>query len=386
MHAKNKQKMNAKKLMVSFMAIATVMFLVATISAATDLTDNLEVKVNDDWADNNDLSVIAGETLVVKATFNSLVDASDVTVKVEIEGNKVDSSEISDSFDVEAGLRYSRTLRVEVPYELKDEISDDLSLVVTVKKGSTYKTVSEFTLRVQRPSYNADIMSIVTANTVEAGESFPVDIVLKNRGYNDLDDVYVTAELSALNGVGRTVYFGDLVSLEADDDDDEDTTAIGRITLQMPFDAEPGIYVLDVKASNDDFEVEKSKQVIVENDFPRSVVKAGNDLIIVNPTDKLKIYKVVFPESEQFVTVSAGSSQTVQVNPNSDEYTVSVLDMNGELVDSFTFNAVEDTSVTSPIVILTIILAIVFLVLLVVLIVLIGKKPERTEEFGESYY
>ena len=385
MHAK-KQKMNAKKLMVSFMAIATVMFLVATVSAATDLTDNLEIKVNDDWADNNDLSVLAGETLIVKSTFNSLVDASDVTVKVEIEGNKVDSSEISDPFDVETGLRYSKTLRIEVPYELKDEVSDDLSLIVTVKKGSTYKTVSEFTLRVQRPSYNADIMSIVTANTVEAGEDFPVDIVLKNIGYNDLDDVYVSAELSALNGVERTVYFGDLVSLESDDDDDEDTTANGRIALHMPFDAEPGIYVLDVKVSNDDFEAEKSKQIIVENDFPSAVVKAGNDLLIVNPTDKLKIYKVVCPDSEQFVTLGAGSSKTVAVNPDSEEYTVNVLEMNGELVDSFTFNAVEDTSVTSPVVILTIILAIVFLVLLVVLIVLIGKKPERTEEFGESYY
>ena len=386
MHAKNNQKMNAKKLMVSFIAIATVMFLVATVSAATDLTDNLEVKVNDDWASNDDLSVVAGETLIVKATFNSLVSESDVTVKVEIEGNKVDSSEISDSFDVETGLRYSKTLRIEVPYELKDEVSDDVSLIVTVKKGSTYKTVEEFTLRFQRPSYNADVMSIVTANTVEAGEDFPVDIVLKNIGYNDLDDVYVSAELSALNGVERTVYFGDLVSLESEDDDDEETTVSGRITLQMPFDAEAGIYVLDIEVSNDDFEAEKSKQIIVENDFPKTVVKAGNDLLIVNPTSKLKVYKVVFPDSEQFVTVGEGSSKTVQVMPNSEEYTVSVLDMNGELIDSFTFNAVEDTSVTSPVVILTIILAIVFLVLLVVLIVLIGKKPERTEEFGESYY
>ncbi len=385
MHAK-KQKMNTKKLMVSFMAIATVMFLVATVSAATDITDNLEVKVNDDWADNNDLSVIAGESLIVKATFNSLVDASDVTVKVEIEGNKVDSSEISNSFDVENGLRYSKTLRIEVPYELKDEVSDDASLIVTVKKGSTYKTVSEFTLRVQRPSYNADIMSIVTANTVEAGESFPVDIVLKNIGYNDLDDVYVSAKLSALNGVERTVYVGDLISLESDDDDDEDTTASGRISLQMPFDVEPGMYVLDVEVSNDDFEASKSRQIIVENDFPNKIVKAGNDLLIINPTDDLEIYKIVSPNSEQFVTVSAGSSKTVAITPDSEEYEVSVLNMNGEVIDSFTFSAVEDTSVTSPVVILTIILAIVFLVLLVVLIVLIGKKPERTEEFGESYY
>jgi len=229
-------------------------------------------------------------------------------------------------------------------------------------------------------------MSIVTANTVEAGESFPVDIVLKNIGYNDLDDVYVSAKLSALNGVERTVYVGDLISLESDDDDDEDTTASGRISLQMPFDVEPGMYVLDVEVSNDDFEASKSRQIIVENDFPNKIVKAGNDLLIINPTDDLEIYKIVSPNSEQFVTVSAGSSKTVAITPDSEEYEVSVLNMNGEVIDSFTFSAVEDTSVTSPVVILTIILAIVFLVLLVVLIVLIGKKPERTEEFGESYY
>ena len=101
---------------------------------------------------------------------------------------------------------------------------------------------------------------------------------------------------------------------------------------------------------------------------------------------KVKVYRVVFPESEQFVTVGAGSSKTVQVVPNSEDYTVNVLSMDGELVDSFTFNSVEGTSATSPIVVLTIILAIIFLVLLVVLIVLIGKKPEKAEEFGESYY
>lgn len=378
--------MDAKNLLVSFMTIAMVMFLVATISAASDITDNLEVKVDDDWADNNDISVIAGETLTIRVMFNSLVDASDVTVKAEIEGNKVDSSVISSPFDVESGLRYSKTIRVEVPYELKDDVSDDISLIVTLKKGSSYKTVREFTLRVQRPSYNANIMSVVTSNTVEAGESFPVDIVLRNIGYNDLDDIYVTAKLSALNGVERTVYFGDLVALEDEDDDDDSETINGRITLQMPYDAEPGIYVLDIKVSNDDFDVSKSKQIIVKNDFPKTVVKAGNDLLIVNPTNKLKVYRVVFPESEQFVTVSAGSSKTVQVTPNSEDYTVNVLSMNGELVDSFTFNYVEDTSVTSPIVVLTIILAIIFLVLLVVLIVLIGKKPEKAEDFGESYY
>jgi preprotein translocase subunit SecG len=40
----------------------------------------------------------------------------------------------------------------------------------------------------------------------------------------------------------------------------------------------------------------------------------------------------------------------------------------------------------NPIVVLTVVLAIIFLVLLVVLIVLIGRKPQKSEEYGESYY
>lgn len=385
MHAKT-IKMDAKKLMVSIMAIAFVMSLVVSVSAASEIATNLDIKVNDDLA-SDFISVQAGETITIKVMFNALADASDVTVKAEIEGNKVDSNDLSAPFDVETGLRYSKTLDVEVPYELKDEVSDNVTLTVTVKQGSNFKTVQEYTVRVQRPSYNADVISIVTPNTVEAGESFPVDIVLKNIGYNDLDDVYVTTKISALNSVERTVYFGDLVALEDTDDDDESTTVNGRINLQMPYNVESGIYVLDIEVSNEDFDVQSSKQIIVENDFPNPVIKAGNDLLIVNPTEKLVVYRVVFPESEKFVTIDAGSSKTVQVNPDTEDYTVNVVDMDGELVNTFTFSAVEkNASVTSPIVVLTIILAIVFLVLLVVLIVLIGKKPEKAEEFGESYY
>lgn len=379
-------KMNAKKLMVSFLAVALMFSLVATVSAATDIADSVTVELNGEDAYYDDLSVEAGETVDVRVAFNALADASDVTVKVEIEGNKVDVSDLSTSFDVEDGKRYVKTLSLEVPYELKDDLSDNILLTVTIKEDGSSKTVFEYSLRVQRPSYNANVMSIVTSNTVEAGENFPVDIVLKNVGYNDLDDLYVSAKITAIDGVERTVYFGDLVALEDDDDDDESETTTGRIFLEMPFDAEAGVYVLKVEVFNDDLAVSKMKQIVVENDFPSKVMKAGNDLLIVNPTEKLKVYKVVFPNTESFVTVSAGSSKTVEVNPDSEDYTVNVLTMNGELVDSFTFQSVEQTSVTSPIVVLTVILAIIFLVLLVVLIVLIGKKPEKAEEFGESYY
>jgi len=384
MHAKI-PKMKAKNLMVSFLAVVCLVLLVSTVSAA-NIAQNVNVDVDDEDA-NGALSVIAGETISIRVAFNALIDASDVTVKAEIEGNKVDASEISAPFDIENGKRYVKTLAVEVPYELKDELSEDILLTVTIKQNGNWKTVREYTLRVQRPSYNANIMSVVTSNTVEAGESFPVDIVLKNVGYNDLDDLYVSAKISAIDGVERTVYFGDLVALEDEDDDDESETTSGRIFLKMPYDVEAGIYVLKVEVFNDDLEISGMRQIVVENDFPSTVIRAGNDLLVVNPTAKLKVYRVVYPETESFLTVEAGSSKTVTVNPDSEDYTVNVLTMNGELVDSFTFQATEDeASATSPIVVLTVILAIIFLVLLVVLIVLIGKKPEKAEEFGESYY
>ena len=61
----------------------------------------------------------------------------------------------------------------------------------------------------------------------------------------------------------------------------------------------------------------------------------------------------------------------------------------GELVKKQNFVAnVEGKAATAgnAAVVLTIILAIIFIVLLIVLIVLLTRKPEKTEDFGESYY
>jgi preprotein translocase subunit SecG len=131
----------------------------------------------------------------------------------------------------------------------------------------------------------------------------------------------------------------------------------------------------------------------VKNDLSETVIQSGDKLILVNPTNKIKVYKII-PESpatvsENVVVVPADSSRSISVNANSGkEYKVSVF--SGEtLVKTVTFNTATDeksTSTASPLVILTVILAIIFVILLVVLIVLITKKPEKTEEFSESYY
>lgn len=379
-------QMKTKNLMVSFIAIAMALFLVTTVSAA-ELANTSGLTVTIDSINVVDApALIAGENVEVEVQFTADVDASNVRIKVEIEGDKIDVDAVSNQFDVEAGHSYKKSLTLKVPYELKDDLSTDVELNVKVWNAD-YKTEGDYVLNAQRPSYNVDFKSISIPRTVTAGEIFPVDIVLKNIGYNDLDDLYVVARISGA-GLEKTVYFGDLVSDEwnYNSDDDETDTVNGRVYIEIPYDMAAGIYTLEVEVSTDDMVLSETKQVVIENEFPETITKTADGLFVVNPTNSLKVYRIVYPSNEMFLTVQAGSTEFVEVNANSEVYTVNVLTMNGELVGSYDFSKTISDDGNSAIVVLTIILAIIFLVLLIVLIVLIGKKPQKTEEFGESYY
>jgi len=425
----NTQRMESKKLLVSFLTIVSILCLAVTISAA-EIATVTDVKVDGVSALGNDISVDAGETITVKVYFTAIEHDSDVTVDAEIEGEKVDTDASTSSFDVEEGKSYRKTFNIQVPYELKDDLSDDVTLTIEID-GKDHKTeLADITLRVQRPSYNADIKSLSVSDTVEAGETFPVDVVLKNLGYNDLEDVYVTASIPAL-GIKKTSYFGDIVALECDEDDtaeenygvdisrgcdeDDENTMNGRLMLEVPYDTEAGIYTLEVEVTNDDDTNSVVTQIVIENDFAKNVIAASSsktvavgenaeyDLLIVNPTNKLKVYRVITESSGDLVSntdnaviaVPAGSSKTVGITASAiaeGEYNFDVTVLSGDsLVDSVTLNAkvegnTQKLSASNPVAVLTVILAIVFLVLLIVLIVLIGKKPNKSEEFGESYY
>jgi len=392
--------MNTKQIWVSFLAIATVLFLVATVSA-DEITYNPMVKVNDQNAYWNTISVVENEKITVQVSFTSAVDDTDVTVEARLDGDKENVDAETSVFDIEDGARYTKTLVIRVPAGLKDKVSDELKLEITVSGKDHETDLEDVTLRVQRESYSIKLQS-VTTGTIKAGQVVPVDIVLKNVGYNDLDDLYVTVKISALNAQ-RSAYFGDLVAIEDHDDDDDADTVSGRIYLEVPYSAKAGVYALEVEASNGDTTVSGVKEVTVSNEFSNgNIVVSGDSLLIVNPTNEVLVYRLV-PESQSGLSVSlsqsvvavpAGSSKTVDVTATSSasgtyNYKVNVFSMNGELLYVVNLTKTIDGSSgssTSPIVALTIILAIIFVVLLVVLIVLMGKKSEKSEEFGESYY
>ena len=404
--------MNTKRFLVSFVMLFSVLFLAAAVSAASLATiTNVEV---DGLDVNSNPAITVGDTVNVRVEFNSLVQASDVTVEVELEGDKADVNAETRSFDVESGQEYARNLNLNVPFDLKDSLSGSVDLTVTVS-GDGFKTEQVYTLRVQRTPYSANVISINVPQSVKAGETFPVDVVLKNVGYNDLDDLFVTATISAL-GVERTSFFGELVAIECDEDDtslenygvditrkcneDNEDTVNGRLFLQVPYGAKSGVYSLQIEVENGDTTSSETAQVVVKNAFSSgNFIVSGNELLIVNPTNEVVVYRLI-PESTGLVSVSvsdsvvavpAGSSKSVTVSAYSSAegpqvYSVNIFTADGTLVDVVNFSAAaQERTSSSPIFVLTIVLAIIFIILLVVLIVLIGKKPEK-EEFGESYY
>ena len=393
--------MNFKKLLVSLVMLVSTLFLLSTVSAALVGSDGdftvTSVKINK--VDSNVASVIAGELVTVEVTFKATnlganESISDVRVTVELEGDKIDVEGTTSSFDVIDGKTYVKSMVLRVPFELQDEVSTDLSLNLEIKGNGVDSYAQSEPVSVQRPPYNVDFMSVNTGQA-EAGKTLSVDVVLKNTGYNKLDDLYVTVSIPELN-VERTVYARDLVQVKENtkDDDDEDTVEV-TVYLTVPYDAVEGTYDLEVEATNNDMKLNSVKQIFVKNAFSSKVIVSGNEIVLLNPTDSLMALRLIpeTPEgvsvtlSENVVVIPAGESRSVTVSATgSGEYTLNVFTMNGELVESVTLTANTVSAGSNVVTVLTAILLVVFLVLLAVLVVLVTKKPEKDEELSESYY
>ena len=425
---KKNAKMNTKRILVSFLLIASVLFLASMASAVTVThmgTENETVKVNDitvyDGTSADIVSVNAGNTITVQVRFTALDfyddpaltdnypwtttplvttdndpldgSASDVKVKVTLEGNKDDVTAVTSNFDVIGGRTYVKTLTLKVPSDFEnDNLEESLPLNVKIWNSDQIDTeISSIDLTLQRTSYDVAIKSVMTSSTAEAGQLIPVDVVLKNVGYNDLKDMYVTASIDDLK-LSKTAYFGDLVDVQTEstsDDDSDKSTVTGRLYLEVPYNVKSGTYTLEVTAKNEETSSTMDKEIVITNGFLDIAMKSGNDLVLLNPTNQLKVYTVKYTDTEVSVIVPAASSKSVTIQtPTSGDYKFDVAVFSGDkLLSTVNFSGeAQPIQLTSPIMILTVILAIVFLVLLVVLVVLITKKPQKTEEFGESYY
>ena len=398
-----------KRLLIPFLLVASILVITSFISAtSTDAVNYTSIKVNGIEAlpniSNYNVAVLAGQTIPVTVTFTANSNQSNVRLSAELRGYINDVKDEILVGDIEEGQTYIKTLALTVPTDMTDTKSDSINLVLNMWNENFSQQQEIISLRQQRQTYNVQIMSLSSVNSIKAGNILPVDIVLKNTGYNPLNDLYVTISIPALN-IKRTAYFGDLQTASSND------TISGRIYLPVPYTAPAGTYTIQAEIKNHNLAETSITTVSITNQFknnvivdnPQATVNVGADAIyrleVVNPTNSIKLYRIV-PENssgvklsiDSTVVIPAESSRTVILTANANSagnhhFNVDIFsgnDITGQV--SLSLTAIK--GISNPATILTIILAITLTVLLVVLVVLLRKKKsnKKPEEFSESYY
>ncbi len=410
--------MRAKNILVSLVAIFALAILVVPSALALDDWANFDrIGVNEQLTgeDGRVTGVFAGDELKIETVVTidgniSPIWTARVTARILGEsGTLVETQE----FVAYGGRTYHNTFTMRVPSDL-DPLQETHVLVVTIEGENGVGDEARIDLVVQRDSYLLEIAPLDALNEVKAGDNLAVDVVLKNRGIHKAEDVYLRATIAEL-GISRTVFYGDLYAKDNIDGDNSEDAVMRRVLIGIPSNVAEGLYTLELEAFNDDSSTVASKKVFIKSSASDNRVVSSSKsktfasgeeqtytLTLVNAGNSIMVYDLVVDADsglsvdldESVVAVPAGSSKSVQITAEASEegeygFVVNVYSEE-QLIDSSEFTAnVEGRSsaVTgNAVVLLTVILAIVFVVLLVVLIVLLTRKPEKTENYGESYY
>lgn len=405
----NHQPMKSMKLMVSMVAMLVLAAFAASSVSAFASIDRVTVNGIESFGGNATAAVFAGETVPVRVIFTATENADDVRVMARLIGES-GVSEVTERFDVLANNTYSRLLNVKMPFDI--DPSEDLVLVVSIESNARLADEERVNLEVQRESYLVELLSVESVDQIKAGQTLALDIVLKNRGRQTAEDTYVRATIPEL-GVSNTAYFSDLTAEDQSHPEKEDAVE-RRMYLNIPKSAAPGVYTIELEAYNSDSSSVRTKRIVVVGAGAESRVLSPSTsksfavgeektytVTIVNSGDEIKVYDLVIEASkgltveaeDTLVVVPAGSSKTVKLTASASEegdYTFDVtVNSDGELVKQESFAAaVEGTRAqkVNASVVLTVVLAVIFVVLVIVLIVLLTRKPQKSEEFGESYY
>jgi len=410
--------MENRNILVLFVAIAAVVFSMASVSAFADIQSVTVSGIDYSNPDNvPSTGVFAGETLPIRVNFLGDGNQDEVRIVARLIGGT--GFEATDRFDVLDGQIYTRLINFELPSDLDDDREQDFFIEITIESDSAGEGDSVLIpLQVQRESFQLEILAIEASdnNRVQAGKTLGLNVVVKNRGRQEARDTFVRATIPEL-GISKTVFFGDLSAQdEGNPGPDKFDTEERRLFLNIPNEATPGIYNVEIETFNDDSITKATKKIVVVGATEGSGVFASSQtksfavneletfsLTLVNSGDTIQVYQLATETSgdvsakldSSIVAVPAGTSKTVMIEVSSSEegthaFAVNVQTMDGDLIkrETFTANVEGRSSVGtgSAAVVLTIVLAVIFVVLLVVLIVLLTRKPGKNEEFGESYY
>lgn len=408
--------MASKNLTVFLVAVLAIAALAIQFASAGQIT---AIEVDGTTVDSSTrIAVFAGQSIPVRITYNASENAQNVRVKAWISGDR-GLTVSTDRFDVIAGNVYSRAFSLRVPSNVDPDEQMTLNVKVESQEGTLAETSARLT--VQRESYVVEVLSVAMETRAKAGDVVTADVVLKNRGRHFAEDTFVVARIPEL-GVETRAYFEDLAPVDQGGNVvDKQDSVERRLFLRIPSTASAGLYTVEFEAFNADTATKIERRLLisgVEEDtqvIPSVTSKTFEvgrtgvyTLTLVNRGNTLRVYELALEQqpadlsvdlSDSVVVVPAGSSRTVRVETTSQKagtynFAISVRS-DGKLLQTRTMTAnvaspqtqtAKGISTDNTTILLTVILAIVFVVLLIVLIVLLTRKPEKSEEYGESYY
>ena len=299
--------------LLSVMAFFVIsVLLVSMVSAASvsestlgSLTgDMITVKVNDEVADSNLLSVQEGQKLNIEVKLEmpaTVKDANNLDVAAEnskqievlarISGYEYNSytplEDVTPVFDFKAGTKKTVSLELTIP---KDISNDKNTLRVFVLDRNSNEILKTYGLNIESPRHAVEINNVYFSpgETVKAGRALLLTPVLENYGDRTEDDVVVTAEVPAL-GVKATEV---VKSIDANDRKD-----VPEMFLPLPATAAAGDYEVKVTAEYDKYQK-------VTKTYTLKVV--ANEMF--QQTDKVLL--AVGPEAQ---TVAPGKTATYGV-------------------------------------------------------------------------
>jgi len=357
-----------------------------------------------------------GKEANIKVIFTAANDLEKVKVRATIASEDIEAK--TESFDVFAGRTYTKELSLEIP-KTTEEGTYTLYVALEGKKELDGVSKANIELEIQRLTYSIEIIDVEVysyGTAIEAGSKMYVDVVVKNRGNYEAEDVYVNVNVKEL-GLSRTIYLGDLAA--KDDEDEEDTKRI-TVTFNIPESVEEGNYVLEVKAYNARIEVTKkvsffvkgieeapvvTTELVIEPDSLEKEVEKGKGtaytFTLINKGNKPLEVSVSIKGIEGWATaeitpesfvLEPSEKETVSIYINVDENAVTGKHI---FTASFSYDTeVKEYSLTANVkepeigfvkpdikttlMIVAIVLAVIIIVLLVVLL---AQKPKKEEYY-----
>lgn len=233
-------------------AMVISLMALASIASAAPISAIQEVKIDGDVLGDSGTSNILGldkeDELDVKVKIESAVALDDVQVEAFLRGYDHDDliEDITDVFDVKAGITYYKTLNLKLPSRMDQ---DRYMLRIVVSDRRSEAEIKNYELEIDAERHNIDINRIVLSpeNEVRAGRALLTSVRVKNRGETQEEDIVVSVSIPEL-GISGT----DIIDEIDEEGGSDDSVTSEEIYMRIPDSARTGEYTLRVEVEYDD--------------------------------------------------------------------------------------------------------------------------------------